>query len=58
MKCLWMMRIKKEKMKKESLKRRSLKKTILDLKAKNKIPMLHLRIGEDKNLRNTCASVR
>lgn len=50
--------MKKEKMKKESLKRRSLKKTILDLKAKNKIPMLHLRIGEDKNLRNTCASVR
>lgn len=43
-----MMRMKREKMKKENLKRRSLKKIVLDPKAKNKIPMLHLRTGEEK----------
>ena len=39
--------MKKEKMKKENLKRRNLKKIVLDPKAKNKIPMLHLKTGEE-----------
>lgn len=42
--------MRKEKMKRENLRRRSLKKIALDPKAKNKIPMLHLRIGEGKIL--------
>lgn len=53
-----MMRMKKEKMKKENLKRRSLKKIVLDPKAKNKIPMPHLKTGEEKNFRNMCGSLR
>ena len=53
-----MMRMKKEKMKKENLKKRSLKKIVLDPKVKNKIPMLHLKTGEGKNIRNMCGSVR
>lgn len=51
-----MMKMKKEKMKKENLKRRSLKKIALDLKAKNKIPMLHLKTGERKTS-GTCVEV-
>lgn len=43
-----MMKMKKEKMKRENLKRRSLKRIALDPKAKNKIPMLHLKTGEEK----------
>lgn len=48
--------MKKEKMKKENLKRRSLKKIVLDPKAKNRIPMLHLKTGEEETL-GTCVKV-
>lgn len=43
-----MMRMKKEKMRKENLKRRSLKRIVLGLKARNKIPMLHLKTGREE----------
>lgn len=43
-----MMRMKKERMKKENLKRRSLKRIVLDLKAKNRIPMPPLKTGGEE----------
>lgn len=48
--------MKKEKMKKENLKRRSLKRIVLDPKAKNRIPMLHLKTGEEETS-GTCVKV-
>lgn len=51
-----MMKMKKEKMKKENLKRKNLKKIVLGPKAKNKIPMLHLKTGEERTS-GTCVEL-